>query len=127
MSRRDWYREFEPPPEEHPVDLEIQARLKNDDDYQELRAQVLELGGMLSHLLDGQTLQLWLRVEAAINDRWAAFAEEAYNVGVEAGLAKRVVDDVLADAGADARLAPTAAMRALSAALARISGRLPPA
>jgi hypothetical protein len=28
MSRRDWYREFGPPPEEHPVDLEIQARLE---------------------------------------------------------------------------------------------------
>lgn len=124
MSRRDWYGEFEPPPEEHPVDLQIQVRLEDDADYQELRVQVLELGGMLSHLLDGETLQLWLRVEAAINDRWAAFAEAAYNVGVDAGLANRVVDDVLADAGADARLAPAAAVRALSAALARIAERL---
>jgi len=124
MSRRDWYRDFEPPPEEHPVDLEIQARLEDNDDYHQLRAQVLELGGMLSHLLEGETLQLWLRVEAAINDRWAAFAEEAYNVGVDAGLAKRVVDDVLAQARVSPRMQPAAAMRALAAALARLAERL---
>lgn len=124
MKRRDWYREFEEPSEEHPIDLEIQARLDEDMEYQELRAQVLELGGMLSHLLEGETLQLWLRVEATINDRWAVCAEEAYNVGVNAGLAKRVVDDVLADADADPRIRPTAAMRALAKALARIAERL---
>jgi hypothetical protein len=73
MSRRDLYRDFEPPPEEHSVDLEIQVRLDDDAEYQELRAQ------------------------------------------------KRVVDDVLADPGADARLTPTAAVRALSAALAALA------
>lgn len=123
MSRRDWYRDFEPPPEEHPVDLDIQARLDDDAEYQELRAQVLELGGMLSHLLDGETLQLWLRVESAINDRWSVFAEEAYNVGVDAGLAMRVVDEVLEQAGVDAPRQPAAAMRALAAALAKIAAR----
>lgn len=79
---------------------------------------------MLSHLLEGETLQLWLRVEAAINDRWATFAEEAYNVGVEAGLAMRVVDEILAQARVDARMQPAAAMRALAAALARIAEQL---
>lgn len=122
MSRRTWYRELEPESEEHPVDIEIQRRLADDDEYHRLRAEVLELGGMLSQLLDGEMLQLWLRVEAAINDRWAVFSEEAYNAGVDAGLAKRVVDDVLADAGAvDPRLQPAAAMRALAAALAKIA------
>lgn len=66
-------------------------------------------------------LDLWLRAETAINDRWAMFAEEAYNVGVDAGLAMRVVDEVLADAGADPSIRPAAAMRALAAALARSS------
>jgi len=40
------------------------------------------------------------------------------------GLAMRVVDEVLADARVDARMQPTAAMRALAAALARIAERL---
>lgn len=124
MSRRDWYRDLQPASDEHPVDVEIQTRLKGDPDYQELHAQVLELGGMLGQLLDGEMLLLWLRIEAAINDRWAAFAEEAYNVGVDAGLATCVVDDVLADAGVDARLKPAAAIRALAVALARVSERL---
>lgn len=124
MSRRDWYRDFEPPSEEQPVDLEVQARLRDDPEYQELRAQVLELGGMLGHLLDGEALDLWLRVEAAINDRWAMFAEESYNVGVDAGLAMRVVDDMLAQAGADPAMQPATAMRALAAALARVAERL---
>ena len=125
MSRRDWYREHEGPAEEHAVDVEVQARLRDNSEYQQLRAQVLELGGMLSHLLDGESLDLWLRVETALNDRWAMFADEAYNVGVDAGLAKRVVDDVLGDARiSEPRLAPPAAMRALAAALARIAERL---
>jgi len=124
MSGRDWYREHEGPEEEHAVDVEVQARLDDDPEYQELRPQVLELGGMLSHLLDGESLDLWLCVEAAINDRWAMFAEEAYNVGFDAGLAMRVVDEVLAQARVDARMQPAAAMRALAAALARIAERL---
>jgi len=122
MSRRNWYRELEPPSEEHPVDLEIQDRLRDDPEHQELRAQVLELGGMLSHLLEGEMLQLWLRVESAINDRWGFATEEYYNAGVDAGLAMRVVDDVLGDERIeDPRIAPAAAMRALAAALARIA------
>lgn len=124
MSSRDWYRDFEPPPEEHPVDLEVQARLRDDPEYDGLRAQVLELGGMLTHLLEGEALDLWLRVEAAMNDRWSMAAGAYYNAGVNAGLAKRVVDDVLADAGVDARLHPAPAMRALAAALARIAQQL---
>jgi hypothetical protein len=124
MSRRDWYREHEGPAEEHAVDVAVQARLENDPEYQELRAQVLELGGMLSHLLDGEALDLWLRVETALNDRWAMFADEAYNVGVDAGLAMRVVDEVLAQARVDARMQPAASMRALAAALARIAEQL---
>jgi len=124
MSRHDWYRDFESPSEEHPVDLEIQNRLKECTEYRELRSQVLELGGMLGHLLDGESLNLWLRVEAAINDRWAYYSEESYNAGVDAGLAKRVVNDVLADAGIDSKLSPVAAVRALSAALARIARRM---
>jgi hypothetical protein len=124
MSRRDWYRDHEGPAEEHAVDIEVQTRLKDDPEYQELRAQVLELGGMLGHLLDGEALDLWLRVETAINDRWAMFAEDAYNVGVDAGLAMRVVDEVLAQARVDAPMQPAAAVRALAAALARIAERL---
>jgi len=124
MKRRDWYAEHEGPAEEHAVDVDVAARLKDDAEYHELRAQVLELGGMLSHLLDGEALDLWLRVETALNDRWAMFADEAYNVGVDAGLAMRVVDEVLDRARVDARMQPAAAMRALAGALARIAERL---
>ena len=85
MSRRDWYREQDDQAEEHPVDVEVVARLEDDVEYQELRAQVLELGGMLRHHLHGEALDLWLRVEAAINDRWAIFSEEAYNGGRRRG------------------------------------------
>ena len=102
----------------------MRARLAENPEYQELRAQVRELGGMLGHLLDGEALDLWLRVETALNDRWAMFADESYNVGVDAGLAMRLVDDVLADAVVDAHMQPAAAMRTLVAALARIAERL---
>ena len=125
MTRRDWYREHEGEAEEHAVDIQVQARLEQDPEYQELRAQVLELGGMLRHHIDGEALDIWLQVETAINDRWAMFADEAYNVGVDAGLAKRVVDDVLGDARiSEPRMEPPAAMRALAAALARVAERL---
>lgn len=124
MSRRDWYRGFEAPPEEHPVDLEVQERLRDDPEYQELRAQVLELGGMLGHLLDGEALDLWLRVEAAMNDRWSIAAEAYYNVGVDAGLAMRIVNEVIGHAHVDPQMQPAAAMRALASALARIAERL---
>jgi hypothetical protein len=40
------------------------------------------------------------------------------------GLAMRVVDEVLADAGVDPRMQPAASMRALAVALARIAERL---
>jgi len=124
MRRRDWYREHEGPAEEHAVDVEVAARLDDDAEYQELRTQVLELGGMLRHHLEGEALDLWLRVETALNDRWAMFADEAYNVGVDAGLAMRVVDEVLDRARADPSMQPAAAMRALAAALARIADQL---
>lgn len=124
MNRHNWYRDLDPACDEHPVDLEANQRLKEDADYQELRAQVLELGGMLGHLLDGEALQLWLRVEAAINDRWSQLAEEYYNLGVEAGQAARAVNDVLADAGVDAHVALAAAVRALALALARMAERI---
>jgi len=124
MSRRDWYSEHEGPAEEHAVDVEAAARLEHHPEYQELCAQVRELGGMLSHLLDGEALELWLRVETALNDRWAMFADESYNVGVDAGLAMRVVDEVLGEARVDPQMQPAAAMRALAAALARIAERL---
>jgi hypothetical protein len=45
-------------------------------------------------------------------------------VGVDAGLAMRVVDEVLAQDRIDARMQPAAAVRALAAALARIAERL---
>lgn len=124
MSHREWYRDFEPPPEEHPVDHEVQQRLRDDPEYQYLRAQVLEIGGMLRDHLDGRALDLWLQVETAINDRWSIAAEAYYNAGVDAGLAMRVVDEVLAQAHVDAPMQPAAAMRALAAALARIAERL---
>jgi hypothetical protein len=40
------------------------------------------------------------KLRSAIGGR----AEESYNAGVDAGPAKRIVDDVLADAGVDARV-----------------------
>lgn len=124
MSRRDWYHEIELPSEEHPVDLEVQDRLKYRAEYQDLRAQTLEIGGILRHHLEGEALDLWLRVEAAINDRSALFAEEAYNVGVDAGIAMRLADDILADATTNARDNSPTVVRALAAALARIAQRL---
>jgi hypothetical protein len=102
----------------------VRARLAENPEYQELRAQVRELRGMLGHLLDGEAFDLWLRVETAINDRWAMLADESCNAGVDAGLAMRVVDDVLAQARVDAHMQPAAAMRALATALARIAERL---
>jgi len=124
MRRRDWYRELDPAEGEHPIDQEAQRWLSDSPEYQELRARVLEVGGMLGTLLDGAAKELWLAVEADINHRWALVAETYFNLGVEHGLAERVVDDVLGDAGADPKLRPAAAMRALAKAMAGVADRL---
>ena len=125
MTLRNWYEKLAPLSDAHPVDQEAERRLRGMSEYRELRARVFELGGMLTHRLVGDTKKAWLQLEAAINDRWARFAEMCFNLGVEHGQAQRVVDDILGDAGvAEARISPLVAIRALAAAMARIADRL---
>jgi len=126
MTRHSWYREADPgiEQEEHPVNKDVNRRLRERPDHQELLARILDLVRMLGHLIEGEAMQVWLSLESDMNDRCAIVAEEYYNLGVEAGQATRVVDDVLTDASVDARTSPAAAVRALVAALVRIAKQI---
>lgn len=122
--RQNWYREREPDCDEHPVNVEVNRCLDELPEYRDLRRKVLDPGGLLTRQLEDDQRELWLDLEAAMNDRWAIATEEYFNAGFEQGMSQRIVDDVLTSAGIDARLAPASAVRALAAALADLAARI---
>lgn len=98
--------------------------MEEHTEYQHLRAQVLDLGGMLGHLLKGDALDAWLRIEAAFNDQRAITAETYYNAGVDAGLAMRVVAEAFEAVSSEPAVNPAAGVRALAAAIMRLAERM---
>jgi len=120
-----WYRRRNPVDEEHPVDREIDQRMLNRPEFQQVNARMLELGATFQRLLEGQSKKLWLELESAIHDRWGLLAEEYYNIGFRDGLAKRAADEILGVAeGGELQLTPAEAIGAIATALAIVAKRL---
>ena len=116
MTRRDWYSELEAC-DEHPVCSEVERRLSDCAEYREVCERVQNVGQRLSAQLRGTPAKLWLDVEAALNDRFAIMLNEYYNVGVDDGLGRGLLDDLLAGP----RPPIAAILRALAAALDRLA------
>jgi len=124
--RRNWYRhrDQQDAPEGHPVDREVERRLKKQKSYIDLARRILDLIGELGAALTDDQRKVWLRLEEALNARRLIVEAEYFNVGLEAGLGMNLVANVISEAGADATLAPVAAIRALAAAQVQIASNL---
>ena len=124
-TRRDWYTEADDDRDEvHPVDKAVSLNLKADRDFQATSKRARRLQKDVVALLHGKDLKRFLRLEETLNKREYDRCTAYYNMGVDDGLAKRVVDDVLDDAKLNADLAPLDALKALVQAAAKVATRL---
>lgn len=90
MDRREWspYQAADRAGDgEHPVDLEVHRRLPQE----EARAKIRRLSDRLMEAL-GDERELWLELEALLNDYRCNREEVYFDVGYERGCARGVID-----------------------------------
>jgi hypothetical protein len=128
MKRQRWYQEHYLEPIEagdHPASRKAEQLLRRTETYRALQKRILERGDALKAVLEPKgALQIWFDLEADLSEKSSALQETHYDLGVDVGLATRAIDDVLANANADPKIAPAAAIHALAQALVRIAERL---
>lgn len=107
---RDWFAERDVAEGEHPVDAEVRERLARGSAPEGDR-HVARLKRVVTAALGGQ-LEPWLELEALLNERAAARETAYYNLGVDAGRASRIAEDV---AGESASVDPRDALRSVVA------------
>lgn len=117
MGQRNWYlNQQRADGGEHPADAEVQARLAGDLEYQQVSAALrTATAAFEAHLGPGQR-QAWSALYDVMLLRFDLRAIAHFNVGVDAGLRIGAAGEDQADA--------VAAVRSLSAALARAAERL---
>ena len=93
MNRRDWYSERRGLVDEHPVNKLATDRLHAEEKHRNDWQRILDLNGRLTDEQGGDLGDLWLELEALLNDRSLLLASEFYNIGVEHGLEMRAAGD----------------------------------
>lgn len=90
---RDWFAERDRGEGEHPIDEEVRGRL--GPSLLEIDARILDLKKRLTDSIGAN--DVWLELEALLNDRTSLREAAYYNLGVDEGRAHRAVEELLGD------------------------------
>jgi len=119
---RDWYAEIQiPAPGRHPIEAAVDERLAQRSDVGDW-IDMIDLQRGLDELVTGTAYDALVALETAKEARGRALAIESYNEGVEAGMKRSLVDEVL-DRPDLAQIAPQV-IEVLAVALSQLVQRL---
>lgn len=123
MTRRNWYEDIAPAEGEHPVSAEAVRGVRRTAEGRALGERLRMARTRFEASLTPAQAPLYRALTDALTERYLLLNAAHYNLGVEAGCAKRVLDGALAGAAVD-EADPTAAIVALATELARLAERL---